>query len=144
MWKAFDEMEELGWIPSQRPRMVAVQAAGCCPIVTAFEKHERFANEHHNAATKASGLRVPKAIGDFLILDAIRASRGAAVAVSDDEMLEASREIGHLEGVFVAPEGGACYAALKNLRASGDIQPTESVVLFNTGSGLKYLECFET
>jgi threonine synthase len=77
-------------------------------------------------------------------LDAIRASRGAAVAVSDDEMLEASREIGHLEGVFVAPEGGACYAALKNLRASGDIQPTESVVLFNTGSGLKYLECFET
>jgi threonine synthase len=144
MWKAFDEMEELGWIPSKRPRMVAVQATGCCPIVTAFEKHERFAGEHHNAVTKASGLRVPKAIGDFLILDAIRASHGVAVAVSDDEMLEASREIGHLEGIFVAPEGGACYAALKNLRASGDIQATESVVLFNTGSGLKYLECFET
>jgi threonine synthase len=143
MWKAFDELEELGWIPSQRPRMVAVQAAGCCPIVTAFEKQERFAEEHRDAATKASGLRVPKAIGDFLILDAIRASYGAAVAVSDDEMLEASREIGSLEGIFVAPEGGACYAALKNLRASGDIQATESVVLFNTGSGLKYLECFE-
>ena len=144
MWKAFDEMEELGWIPSKRPRMVAVQAAGCCPIVTAFEKHERFAQEHRDAATKASGLRVPKAIGDFLILDAIRASHGAAVAVSDDEMLQASREFGRLEGIFVAPEGGACYAALKNLRASGDIQSTESVVLFNTGSGLKYLECFET
>jgi threonine synthase len=144
MWKAFDEMEELGWIPSKRPRMVAVQAAGCCPIVTAFEKHERFAQEHPDAATKASGLRVPKAIGDFLVLDAIRASHGAAVAVSDDEMLQASREFGRLEGIFVAPEGGACYAALKNLRASGDIQSTESVVLFNTGSGLKYLECFET
>jgi threonine synthase len=144
MWKAFSEMADAGWISGGLPRMVAVQAAGCQPIVSAFRTNRRFAEEHVNAVTKAAGLRVPKAIGDFLILDAIRNSRGAAVAVSDGEMLEASREIGRLEGIFVAPEGGACYAALKNLRASGDIQPTESVILFNTGSGLKYLECFET
>jgi threonine synthase len=144
MWKAFSEMVEAGWINGDLPRMVAVQAVGCQPIVSAFTTNRRFAEEHHNAATKAAGLRVPKAIGDFLILDAIRASRGVAVAVSDEEMLEASREIGRLEGIFVAPEGGACYAALKNLLASGHIRPTESVVLFNTGSGLKYLECFES
>jgi threonine synthase len=144
MWKAFSEMADAGWINGDLPRMVAVQAAGCQPIVSAFTANRRFAEEQVNAATKAAGLRVPKAIGDFLILDAIRNSRGVAIAVSDDEMLEASREIGRLEGIFVAPEGGACYAALKNLRASGHIQPAESVVLFNTGSGLKYLECFET
>jgi len=95
--------------------------------VSAFKANQRFAEEHRNAATKAAGLRVPKAIADFLILDAIRASHGTAVAVSDEEMLEAAREIGQLEGVFVAPEGGACYAALKQLRASGHIQPEESV-----------------
>lgn len=144
MWKAFSEMAEAGWINAGLPRMVAVQAVGCQPIVSAFTTNRRFAEEHLNAATKAAGLRVPKAIGDFLILDAIRASGGVAVAVSDEEMLEASREIGRLEGIFVAPEGGACYAALKNLLASGHIRPTESVVLFNTGSGLKYLECFES
>lgn len=142
MWKAFSEMTEMGWINTERPRMVAVQAAGCQPIVSAFIANQRFAEEHRNAATRAAGLRVPKAIGDFLILDAVRASRGIAVAVSDDEMLEAAREIGRLEGIFVAPEGGACYAALKKLRASGQIQPAESVVLLNTGSGLKYTECF--
>jgi len=142
MWKAFSEMTEMGWINTDRPRMVAVQAAGCQPIVSAFVANQRFAEEHCNAATKAAGLRVPKAIADFLILDAIRASHGTAVAVSDEEMLEAAREIGHLEGIFVAPEGGACYAALRKLRANGQIQPEESVVLFNTGSGLKYLECF--
>ena len=142
MWKAFSEMTEMGWINADRPRMVAVQATGCQPIVSAFEANQRFAEEHHNAVTKAAGLRVPKAIADFLILDAIRASHGTAVAVSDEEMLEAAQEIGHLEGIFVAPEGGACYAALKQLRANGQIQPDESVVLFNTGSGLKYLECF--
>jgi threonine synthase len=142
MWKAFSEMTEMGWIGTDRPRMVAVQAAGCQPIVSAFMTNHRFAEEHRNATTKAAGLRVPKAIADFLILDAIRASRGTALAVSDEEMLEAAREIGHSEGIFVAPEGGACYAALKQLRANGQIQPEESVVLFNTGSGLKYLECF--
>jgi threonine synthase len=142
MWKAFSEMTEMGWIDTARPRMVAVQATGCQPIVSAFTTNHRFAEEHRNAATKAAGLRVPKAIGDFLILDAIRASHGAAIAVSDEQMLDAAREIGHLEGIFVAPEGGACYAALKWLRANGQILPEESVVLFNTGSGLKYLECF--
>ncbi|HEX3445494.1 MAG TPA: threonine synthase [Chthoniobacterales bacterium] len=142
MWKAFSEMTEMGWINAGRPRMVAVQAAGCQPIVSAFVANHRFAEEHRNATTKAAGLRVPKAIADFLILDAIRLSHGTAVAVSDEEMLEAAREIGRLEGIFVTPEGGACYAALKQLQANGQIQPEESVVLFNTASGLKYLECF--
>jgi threonine synthase len=140
MWKAFAELEELGWIDRQRPRMIAVQAKGCRPIVSAFVANQRFAEEHRHAATAAAGLRVPKAIGDFLILDAIRASGGTAIAVSDQSMLEAVEEIGHSEGLFVAPEGGACYAALKELRANGWIRPDESVVLFNTGSGLKYLE----
>jgi threonine synthase len=143
MWKAFDEMEELGWITSKRPRMVAVQAAGCRPIVTAFEKGERFAEEHRNASTKASGLRVPKAIGDFLILDAIRASNGAAISVTDDEMIDAARELGKTEGIFVAPEGAACIAALEQLRQSDWIKADESVTVFNTGSGIKYLECYE-
>jgi len=142
MWKAFSEMTDMGWINTDRPRMVAVQAAGCQPIVSAFTMNHRFAEEHRNAATRAAGLRVPKAIADFLILDAIRASHGTAIAVSDEEMLDAAKEIGRLEGVFVAPEGGAGYAALKRLRANGQIQPEESVVLFNTGSGLKYLESF--
>jgi threonine synthase len=143
MWKAFGEMEELGWISSKRPRMVAVQAAGCRPIVTAFEKGERFAEEHRNASTKASGLRVPKAIGDFLILDAIRASNGVAISVTDDEMIVAARELGKTEGIFVAPEGAACIAALAQLREAGWIKGDESVTVFNTGSGIKYLECYE-
>jgi threonine synthase len=143
MWKAFDEMEELGWISSKRPRMVAVQAAGCRPIVTAFEKGERFAEEHRNASTKASGLRVPKAIGDFLILDAVRASNGVAISVTDDEMIDAARRLGKTEGIFVAPEGAACIAALEQLRGAGWIKANESVTVFNTGSGIKYLECYE-
>jgi threonine synthase len=142
MWKAFSEMSALGWITSHRPRMMVVQSTGCQPIVSAFIANQRFAEEHRNAATKAAGLRVPRAIGDFLILDAVRGSRGTAIAVSDVEMIEAVREIGQSEGVFAAPEGGACYAALKRLRANGQIQSQESVVLFNTGSGLKYLGCF--
>src|SRR5260221_14365698 len=121
--------------------MRPVQATVSQPCVSALKANQRLAEEHRNAATKAAGLRVPKAIADFLILDAIHASHGTAVAVSDEEMLEAAREIGQLEGIFVAPEGGACYAALKQLRAGGHIQPEESVVLFNTGSGQKYLEC---
>jgi threonine synthase len=137
MWKAFAEMEALGWIDRRRPRMIAVQAEGCRPIVSAFAANQRFAEEHRHAATAAAGLRVPKAIGDFLILDAIRASGGTAIAVSDESMLEAVEEIGHAEGLFVAPEGGACYAALKELRATGQIRPEESVVLLNTASGLK-------
>lgn len=142
MWKAFDEMEKLGWIGSARPRMFTVQADGCQPIVRAFAADEKFAAEHLHATTRASGLRVPKAIGDFLMLDALRTSRGGAVAVPDAAMIACTREVGALEGVFVAPEGAACYAALKTLLAAGTVQPEESVVLFNTSTGLKYLECY--
>lgn len=142
MWKAFDEMQQLGWIGSKRPRMVTVQAEGCAPIVRAFEEGNRFADEFPNAATTASGLRVPKAIGDFLILDALRASGGTAVAVSDEELIEAVRDIGSVEGVFCAPEGAACLPALKKLLDSGEVNKRESVVLFNTGSGVKYMEAF--
>jgi threonine synthase len=142
MWKAFDEMEELGLIDSKRPRMVTVQAAGCAPIVRAFEKGERFAEEFPDAATTASGLRVPKAIGDFLILDALRASKGTAVAVTDEELLAAVGEIGALEGVFTAPEGAACLPALRVLMERGEVDAGERVVLFNTGAGVKYLESF--
>ena len=142
MWKAFHEMEQLGWISSKRPRMVAVQAAGCCPIVAAFNAGERFATEHLNASTIASGLRVPKAIGDFLILDAVNQSGGTSLAITDAEMLEAVRSIGAAEGLFVAPESAACCAAAGKLAKSGWIRAEETVVIFNTGSGLKYLECF--
>lgn len=142
MWKAFDEMERMGWIGSKRPRMVTVQAEGCAPIVRAFEEGAKFADEFPNAATTASGLRVPKAIGDFLILDALRASRGTAIAVSDEELIAATREIGAAEGIFCAPEGAACLPALKKLIQSGEVDKRECVVLFNTGSGVKYMESF--
>ncbi len=124
--------------------MVTVQAAGCAPIVRAFEEGKRFAEEFPNAATTASGLRVPKAIGDFLILDAMRESGGTAVAVTDEELIAATREIGAAEGVFCAPEGAACLPALTKAAASGDgRQANDRVVLFNTGSGVKYMESFE-
>ena len=142
MWKAFDEMEALGWIGSKRPRMVSVQSEGCAPIVRAFEEGKRFADEFENAATVASGLRVPKAVGDFLILDALRASGGTAVAVSDEELLAAVGEIGAAEGLFVAPEGAACLPALRKLLERGEVERDERVVLFNTGAGVKYLESF--
>jgi threonine synthase len=144
MWKAFDEMEQMGWIGSKRPRMVTVQASGCAPIVSAFESGKRFAAEFPDAATVASGLRVPKAIGDFLILDAIRASGGTALAVSDEELIAATREIGAAEGVFCAPEGAACLPALRKLIAAEEVKPDERVVLFNTGAGVKYLEAFSS
>jgi threonine synthase len=143
MWKAFDEMEQMGWIGAKRPKMVTVQASGCAPIVRAFEEGKRFADEFPNAATTASGLRVPRAIGDFLILDAIRASGGTAVAVTDEELIAATREIGAAEGVFCAPEGAACLPALKRLLAAGQVKQDEQVVLFNTGAGVKYLESYE-
>jgi threonine synthase len=140
MWKAFDEMEELGWIGSRRPRMVSVQSEGCAPIVRAFESGERFAEMFPDAETVASGLRVPKAIGDFLILDALRASNGNAVAVRDADILIAVAEIGAAEGLFVAPEGAACVPALRKLLDQKLVEPDERVVLFNTGAGIKYLE----
>jgi threonine synthase len=142
MWKAFDEMEAMNLIGSKRPRMVSVQAAGCAPIVEAFKEGKRTADEFPNAATIASGLRVPRAIGDFLILDALRASNGMAVAVTDEELIAATLEIGASEGLFVAPEGAACLPALKKLMAEGVVEPGESVVLFNTGAGVKYLESY--
>lgn len=144
MWKAFDEMEKMGLIGPKRPRMVTVQAAGCAPIVKAFEAGERFAEEFPNAHTSASGLRVPKAIGDFLIIDALRESGGTAVAVPDMQLIAAVREIGSAEGMFCAPEGAACLPALKKLIADGFIKEGETVVIFNTGAGVKYLECFES
>lgn len=144
MWKAFDEMEKMGLIGPKRPRMVTVQAAGCAPIVKAFEAGERFAEEFPNAHTSASGLRVPKAIGDFLIIDALRESGGTAVAVPDMQLIAAVREIGSAEGMFCAPEGAACLPALKKLIAEGFIKEGETVVIFNTGAGVKYLECFES
>jgi threonine synthase len=143
MWKAFDELQHLGWIGDKRPRMVSVQAAGCAPIVRAFEAGDRFAAEFENARTVASGLRVPKAIGDFLILDAIRESGGTAITVTDDEMLEGSREMARTTGIFASPEGGACVPALRKLLERGDVKSNEKVVLFNTGSGIKYLEAFD-
>jgi len=143
MWKAFDEMEQMGWIGSKRPRMVSVQSATCAPIVRAFNAGERFAAEFENAATVASGLRVPKAIGDFLIIDALHESGGTAVAVSDDELIKAVGEIGAAEGIFAAPEGAACLPALRKLIDDGLVGQGETVVLFNTGAGVKYLEVFE-
>ena len=144
MWKAFDEMQELGWIGEKRPRMISVQAAGCAPIVRAFEKGEKFADEVADAATIASGLRVPKAIGDFLILDAIRESAGAAITVTDEELIAGAREIARREGIFASPEGGACVPALRKLLERGKVKPDERVVLFNTGSGIKYLDAFDS
>ncbi|HYN81415.1 MAG TPA: threonine synthase [Gemmatimonadaceae bacterium] len=140
MWKAFAEIESMGWIGSERPRMISVQASGCAPIVRAFESGSSHADEFPNPATIASGLRVPKAIGDFLILDALRTSGGTAVAVSDEELLAAVGEIGRHEGLFVAPEGAACLPAIRKLLERGEIERDEQVVLFNTGAGIKYIE----
>jgi threonine synthase len=142
MWKAFEEMETLGWIATKRPRMFAVQAAGCAPIVGAFEAGEKYAAEFPNARTIASGLRVPKAIGDFLILNILRDSNGGAIAVHDEETVRVAREVGAKAGLFVCPEGAACFAALKLLRRNKTIASGERVVIFNTGSGIKYLEVY--
>ena len=142
MWKAFDEMETLGWIEEKRPRMFTVQAAGCAPIVRAFEAGEKTAAEVPDAHTVASGLRVPKAIGDFLILKILRESNGGAIAVDDGEMIRVAREVGANEGLLICPEGAACFAALKMFRLAGKIASNERVVIFNTGSGIKYLEAY--
>ena len=140
MWKAFDEMERMGWIGSRRPRMVTVQAEGCAPIVQAFAAGANTGADVPDAHTVASGLRVPKAIGDFIMLDILRKSGGTAVSVTDDELLAAVKEIGSAEGIFAAPEGAACLPALKKLLARSEVDHTDRVVLFNTGSGVKYLD----
>jgi threonine synthase len=140
MWKAFQEMEELEWISSKRPKMFAVQAENCAPIVRAFENGEEFAQPWENANTLAAGIRVPSAIGDYLILRAIRESGGSAITVSDDEMTDMTDLIGKLEGFFVCPEGAATACGAKKLIENGSIDPSEKTLLLNTGSGLKYLD----
>jgi threonine synthase len=141
MWKAFAELEAIGWIPtSRRPRMVSVQAEGCAPIVRAFEQGTAKAAPWENAHTAADGLRVPRAIGDFLILQAVRESGGTALAVSDAQMIDDMLEIGRTEGVSAAPEGGAALSAIRRLVADHKIKRDATVVLFNTGGALKYLD----
>jgi len=138
MWKAFDEMEALGWIGSRRPRMVVAQAEGCAPIVRAFDAGAEHAEHWAGATTAASGLRVPAAVGDYLILDAVRRSGGVALAVSEGEMRAATAELARAEGIHPAPEGAATLAALRRMRELGLVEPAERVVLFNTGAGQKY------
>ncbi|HLK18858.1 MAG TPA: threonine synthase [Bryobacteraceae bacterium] len=144
MWKAFGEMEALGWISSERPKMIAVQTEGCQPVVRAFERGESKSQFWENAHTVAAGLRVPKPLGDTLMLEAIRKSGGTAIAVTDAELLDATLELSRAEGIFAAPEGGACVAALGKLLANGFLKPEEKIVIYNTGAGLKYLEAFST
>jgi threonine synthase len=140
MWKAFDEMERMGWIDSRRPKMISVQADGCAPIVRAFAAGATSGADIDNPQTIAAGLRVPRAVGDFIMLDILRRSGGTGVSVSDDDLLRAVKTIGTAEGIFAAPEGAACLPALEQLLQSGLIRKSDRVVLFNTGSGLKYLD----
>ena len=144
MWKAFEEMEALGWIGKKRPKMIAVQVEGCQPVVRAFEQGEQRSQFWDNAHTVAAGLRVPKPLGDFLILEAVRSSGGTAIAVSDTELIDAGIQLASDEGMFVAPEGAACVSALEKLLASGFLKRGERIVIYNTGAGLKYLEAYST
>ena len=143
MWKAFQEMEEMAWISTKRPRMVSVQASGCAPIVKAFEEGKETAQPWQNANTIASGLRVPQAVADFLMLRALRESDGTALSVSDKEMLAEIPHVAKAEGIFFCPEGAACVAALRRLTAQGWIKSTDEVLIFNTASGLKYLDVIQ-
>ena len=140
IWKAMDEMERLGWIGSERPRMICVQAEGCAPLVDAFHKGEEFATPFPDPHTMAAGLRVPAAIGDFLVIRAVRESGGTAVTVSDEEMVDGMVEMARTEGVFAAPEGGATLAALKKLVEGGVVKRDERVILLVTGNAHKYLD----
>jgi threonine synthase len=147
MWKAFDEMEQLGWIKSERPRMIVVQAEGCAPLVKAWNEGKSTAEPWQNAATIAAGLRVPNSYGDYLVLDILKASGGTAIAVSDAEIRDAVRHWASREGIFAAPEGAASVAAYSKLRDANRgkpfLSPEETVVLFNTGTGLKYLDVLQ-
>jgi threonine synthase len=140
MWKAFDELEALGWIGQRRPKMIAVQAAGCAPIVRAFERGSENAEPWEGAETIATGIKVPAALGDYLILRAIRESGGVAISVTDEEIIYSLTELAREEGIFACPEGAATLAGLKRLLAAGTISGSESIVLFNTGAGLIYQE----
>jgi threonine synthase len=142
MWKAFDEMEALGWIDAQRPKMIVVQSSGCAPVVQAWERHNSTVQMWPKASTVAAGLRVPKPYADYLILDILRKSAGTAIAVTDAEILDATHHWARVEGIFASPEGAASLAAYRKLRANGFFEAQESVVLFNTGTGLKYLDVF--
>ncbi len=140
MWKAFDELEQMGLVGSHRPKMIVVQSTGCAPIVRAFERGERYADLWADAETVAPGIRVPVAIGDYLILDAVRASGGTAIAVSDAEILDGMRLMAEREGIFGSPESGATVAAARALRQSGFLREDETVVLFSTGAGMKHTD----
>jgi threonine synthase len=141
MWKAFTELEELGWVrPGKRPRMIAVQAAGCAPVVRAFERGDTVTEMWQNAATCAAGLRVPKPYGDTIMLEILRDSNGLAVAVSDDDLLASMADWGRSEGLFLCPEGAAATAAYDRLLAAGVLTAEDRVVIFNTGGGLKYTD----
>jgi threonine synthase len=142
MWKAFKELGEMGWVSSEKPKMVSVQAKGCAPIVKAFHEKKERSDFWEEASTIAAGLRVPKSLADFLVLRTLRESRGCAVAVSDSEILESVKEMAREEGIFPCPEGAATLAGVKSLLNQGLVDPDEKIVLFNTGSGLKYLELF--
>jgi threonine synthase len=144
MWKAFDELEQLGWLGKERPQMISVQAAGCAPIVRAWQEGKAQSEPWPEAHTIAAGLRVPHAFADYLILRAIRESGGTAIAVTDDEILDCMGELARLEGLFVCPEGAATVAAFKHLAARGYLHPEQRVVLFNTGSGLKYADLIKS
>lgn len=143
MWKVFDELEEMGWIGSERPRMVSVQAEGCSPIPKAYEEGKEESEFFENASTLAAGLRVPKALGDFLVLRAVRKSGGTALAVTDEEIMADVGLMARNEGLFPCPEGAATLSALRHMIADGEVDRDERVVLFNTGSGLKYTDLFE-
>jgi len=143
MWKAFEEMEALGWIGPERPKMITVQSSGCAPIVKAFEEGKASSEMWSNAATLASGLRVPKPYGDYLILDILKKSKGTAIAATDEEIVDATRHWAKTEGIFAAPEGAASLVAYRKLRATGFFKPEDTVVLFNTGTGLKYLDVLD-
>jgi threonine synthase len=142
MWKAFEEMEQLGWLKTgkKRPKMIAVQAAGCAPVVKAWNEHKPVAEAWHNAQTLAAGLRVPKPYADYIVMDILQKSGGAAVAVTDEQIFEGVREWASKEGVFAAPEGAACLPAYQMLLKQGFLKPSDRVVIFNTGSGLKYID----
>jgi len=140
MWKAFEEMEQLGWVSGKRPRMIAVQSAGCAPVARAFEQGQNVSTMWQDAATFAAGLRVPKPYGDSIILDIVRASSGLAMAVTDDDILASILDWARNEGIFLSPEGASVTAAYDKLLASGYLKPSDRVVIFNTGAGLKYTD----
>jgi threonine synthase len=144
MWKAFDEMEALGWINSKRPKMIAVQAEGCAPVVRAFEQGAERSQFWDGATTVAAGLRVPKPLGDFLVLNAVRESHGTAIAISDEDLIDAGIRLAGDDGIFAAPEGAACVCAAERLLKEGFLKSDEKIVIYNTGSGLKYLEAYST